>query len=84
MKKSFSTIHKLISFFFLMATITFAHAQNATMGENGNAVDDVLRSNGLIYVVVGVIVIILGGLIVYLTTIDRKLSKLEKEVKEKQ
>ncbi|MBK7441221.1 MAG: CcmD family protein [Bacteroidetes bacterium] len=67
-----------------MATITFAHAQNATTGENGNAVDNMLRSNGLIYVVVGVIVIILGGLIVYLTTIDRKLSKLEKEVKEKQ
>jgi multisubunit Na+/H+ antiporter MnhB subunit len=50
---------------------------------NGNVVDNVLRSNGLIYVVVGVIVIILAGLIFYLTTIDRKLSKLEKEIKNK-
>ena len=83
MKKAKSYIQKLISFFFLMATITFAHAQTVVADANGNVVDNVLRSNGLIYVVVGVIVIILAGLIFYLTTIDRKLSKLEKEIKNK-
>ncbi|HRG84653.1 MAG TPA: CcmD family protein [Chitinophagales bacterium] len=83
MKKAKSYIQKLISFFFLMATITFAHAQKAEADANGNVVDNVLRSNGLIYVVVGVVVIILAGLIFYLTTIDRKLSKLEKEIKNK-
>lgn len=83
MKKAKSYIQKLISFFFLMATITFAHAQTVEADTNVNAVDNVLRSNGLIYVVVGVIVIILAGLIFYLTTIDRKLSKLEKEIKNK-
>lgn len=36
-----------------------------------------LRSSGLIWVVVGVILIILFGLIFYLITIDRKLKKLE-------
>ena len=75
MKKAKSYIQKLISFFFLMATITFAHAQTVEADANGNV--------GLIYVVVGVIVIILAGLIFYLTTIDRKLSKLEKEIKNK-
>ena len=83
MKKAKSYIQKLISFFFLMATITFAHAHTVEADANGNVVDNVLRSNGLIYVVVGVIVIILAGLIFYLTTIDRKLSKLEKEIKNK-
>ncbi len=75
---------RIISFFFLLANITFAHAQTETVATNGNPVDNLLRSNGLIYVVVGVIVIILGGLIFYLTTIDKKLSKLEKEIKEQQ
>lgn len=41
---------------------------------------DVMRSNGKIYVVVGVIVVIFAGLIVYTINIDRKLSKIEKEV----
>jgi CcmD family protein len=73
-------MRRLISFFFLLATVTFAHAQTATTDANGNAVDNLMRSNGLIYVVIGVIVIILGGMIVYLFSIDRKLSKLEKEI----
>lgn len=42
---------------------------------------DVLRSNGKIYVVVGVIAIIFVGLVVYLISIDRKLTKIEKEEK---
>ena len=40
---------------------------------------DVMRSNGKIYVVVAVLVIILLGLILYLVRLDRKISKLEKE-----
>ena len=41
---------------------------------------DTMRSNGKIYVVVGIILIILIGLIFYLFSMDRKLSKLEKEL----
>ena len=41
---------------------------------------DTMRANGKIYVVVGIIVIILVGLMVYLFTIDKKISKLEKEL----
>ncbi len=42
---------------------------------------DVMRENGKIYVVVGVLLIIMIGLFIYLIRIDKKLSKLEKETK---
>ncbi len=42
---------------------------------------DILHENGKIYVVVGVIAIIFIGLVVYLITIDRRLTKIEKEEK---
>ena len=43
---------------------------------------DALRQNGKIYVVVLVVVIIVGGLLLYLVSLDRKVSRLEKEVRE--
>jgi hypothetical protein len=42
---------------------------------------DVMRSNGSIYVVVAIILIVLFGLITYLFLLDRKISRLEKEIK---
>lgn len=41
---------------------------------------DRMRSNGKIYVVVAVVMTIFAGLIVYTIVIDRKISKIEKEV----
>ena len=48
---------------------------------DGNNVDmaDTMRSNGRIFVVVAVVVVILFGLILYLVRLDKKISKLEKE-----
>ncbi len=43
---------------------------------------DVMRANGKIYVVVSVLAIIFLGLISYLLMLDRKLSRIEKEIKE--
>ena len=40
---------------------------------------DVMRSNGKIYIVVAVCLTILVGLFFYVWTIDRKISRLEKE-----
>ena len=40
---------------------------------------DVMRSNGKIYVVMTVVVIIMTGFFIYLINVDRKLSKLEKK-----
>jgi len=39
---------------------------------------DGLRSSGMIYVVVSVISVILAGVLVFLFSIDKKVSKLEK------
>lgn len=41
---------------------------------------DTMRSNGKIYVLVGVIVLIFAGITVYLISTDRKISKLEKNL----
>ena len=41
---------------------------------------DNMRSNGKIYVVLGAVLIVLGGLFVYMVQTDRKLSRLEKEM----
>lgn len=40
---------------------------------------DTMRSNGKIYVVIAVILTILGGLIAYVVSLDRKISKMEKD-----
>lgn len=42
---------------------------------------DTMRSNGKIYVVVTVCLVILIGLFIYVARVDRKVSKLEKEIK---
>ncbi|MFD1256580.1 CcmD family protein [Mucilaginibacter terrae] len=39
---------------------------------------DTMRSSGKIYVVVGTIAIVFIGLVIYLFTIDRRLTRLEK------
>lgn len=40
---------------------------------------NLMRSNGKIFVVMSVVVIILIGLFVYVNSIDRKITRLEKE-----
>ena len=42
---------------------------------------DIMRSNGKIYVVVAVAATVMLGLIIYLITIDRKVSSIEKKLK---
>lgn len=41
-----------------------------------------LRASGKIYVVVGVILIILLGLIAYLISLDRKISRMERRLEQ--
>jgi CcmD family protein len=40
---------------------------------------DVMRSSGMIYVVVAIIAVIFIGLAIYLFSIDRRLKKIEKQ-----
>lgn len=51
-----------------------------TTGSSEPEMADTLRQSGKIYVVIAVIVIIISGLVLYLFSLDRKMSKLEKEV----
>lgn len=39
---------------------------------------DLMRSNGKIYVVVAIVITILAGLIIYVASLDRKISRMEK------
>ena len=42
---------------------------------------DQLRRDGKIYIVVGCLLVVLGGMIFYLVSIDRKVGRLEKQYK---
>lgn len=44
---------------------------------------DTMRSNGKIYVVLAIVLILFIGLLVYLISIDKKLKSIENEVNEK-
>lgn len=64
-----------IILFVLMLVASFA------FGQSDIEMADVMRSNGKIYVVVAVAAVVMLGIIVYLITIDRKVSAIEKKLK---
>jgi cobalamin synthase len=53
-------------------------------GQNQVEMADRLRTEGKIYVVVAIVLIILAGLIFYLFLMDKKIKKLEKLISEKE
>ena len=63
----------------LLFTATVAVAQTA--GTDAPEMADSLRQSGKIYVVVAAVAIIVAGLLFYLISLDRKVSKLEQEIK---
>jgi CcmD family protein len=64
---------------FLLLLLLSASNLSAQSGDVEMA--DTMRSNGKIFVVVGVITIVFTGIVIYLVSIDRKISKLEKKIK---
>jgi tellurite resistance protein TehA-like permease len=74
MKNLFTPLIKLFFLFFPVITM-------AQTGSDAVEMADVMRSNGKIYVVVAVLLIIFCGLAVYLISIDRKVRKLEEKNK---
>ncbi len=56
----------------LISTNSFAQTEQVDMA-------DAMRSNGKIYIVVAVCLTILVGLFLYVFSLDRKISKIEKE-----
>jgi CcmD family protein len=67
------SIKKISLLFCLMLTSIFSFAQDTTNST------DVLKSNGKIYVVMIIVIVIVTGLFIYLINLDRKVTKLEKE-----
>ncbi len=67
---------KFLYLFLLMTISMIVQAQDAEMA-------DTMRSNGKIYVVVGIILIVLVGLITYLILLDRKITKLENKLSDR-
>lgn len=61
----------------LFAILLLVHA--AAFAQDKPEMADVMRSNGKIYVVVAVCLLILFGLFFYVWTVDRKISKIEKQ-----
>ena len=70
----------LLQFLLFTATSAFAQAAQAT-GTDAPEMADGLRQSGKINVVVAAVVIIVAGLLFYLISLDRKVSKLEQEIK---
>ena len=63
----------------LMIFVPYSIAQE--MDQNSVEMADTMRTDGKIYVVVVVVVILFTGLFIYAINTDRKLSKVEKEIK---
>ena len=67
-------IKKMLVVVIFLSGSSILFAQN-----NPSPSDELMRSNGKIYVVVAVCLTILIGLFIYVFLIDRKISKIEKE-----
>jgi hypothetical protein len=60
--------------------ILFTLLQRVGIAQDTIDMADTMRSNGKIYVVVGVISIIFLGIIIYLIRLDSKISRIEKKL----
>lgn len=75
MLNSFARKLLLTTLLFITGTIVFAQ-EKVEMADG-------LRSSGKIYVVVAVLAIVFIGLLLYLISIDRKISRIEKKENQK-
>ena len=67
----------------LLLFVIMVSVVTASVGQNTVDMADVMRSNGKIYVVVVVASIVMLGILTYLAILDKKISAMEKKVKEK-
>jgi CcmD family protein len=67
-----------------LLVLLFLFLQNIVLAQQNNTsveMADVMRSNGKIYVVVGVILIIFFGIVSYLFILNKKINNLEAKLK---
>ena len=72
-------MHKIIRFVTLLLATIFTTSLFAQTPQATPAPTDFMHRNGKIYVVVLVVIVILTGLFIYLISLDRKISQLEKD-----
>lgn len=72
-------MNKLTPILIFLTSFFLSHVSNAQQPEMA----DTMRSEGKIYVVVAILLIIFAGLIVYLVMLDRKVTRIEKKLPEK-
>ena len=70
---------KIIASLITALLIIAVTATSALAQPSPTPMADLMRSEGRIYVVIAVMLTILGGLLLYLVRLDRKIAKLEKE-----
>ncbi len=69
--------YSLLSFFIFLVAHSYAQVTG-----NDPQHENFMTSDGKIYVVMAVVVVILSGLFIYLFSLDKKISKLERNKKE--
>lgn len=63
----------------IAATIAFALVSVLANAQDvANNTEGIMKSNGKIYVVMTVVIVIIAGLFLYLLNLDKKINKLEK------
>jgi len=72
-------MNKLKRVAFVIALCIFQSFAFAQTDSTSNEPTDFMSSNGKIYVVMAVVVIIVLGIFIYLLNLDRKINKLEKK-----
>lgn len=82
-KNSISTFEQIRIMFRYNFTLLISMLFSAAVMAQEVEMADGLRSEGKIYIVVAVLLIIFAGIVLYLINIDKKVSKLEKEISNK-
>lgn len=62
------------------STVEFSSASKTA--DTGPEMADVMRRDGKIYIVVAVLVSVLVGILLYLISLDKKISRLERELRQ--
>ena len=65
----------------LLVCLLLNASRALAQGADAPEMADGLRASGKIYVVVAVVVVIISGLLAYLVSLDRKVRRLEQEIK---
>ncbi|WBA41661.1 CcmD family protein [Hymenobacter canadensis] len=77
-----NSLRSLRSGFLLLLALLLPVLHAAAQTADSPEMADTFRADGKIYVVVAVITVVLAGLLALLVSLDRKVSRLERELKD--